>query len=313
MRTESSFLKISRSRNGTSPNVVLDKWEDSTCVPSESFCSLAARFLVIAQAIQGVLSVFVTNGEIVEMALVEFGKHRESVRKLVNFDRDILDFVIDSLREHVSSMRAAGVNNPNQTGEKLLRMLEPVRKNDALRPRYETVFNQALVLLVSYFASAVHTLFRDAIRKQVALGSRDTVLAKERLHFIVAEMCEPGFELPDAIPNALIQANDISWQDMQSIHRAFKKYFEIDMLRDGQVNDIIAAQACRHVIVHAAGIVNERTIKQLSNAQPRTLKTDIKLGGRVQFSTDEIERAGAAMGGYLDKLACKVDAATMES
>jgi hypothetical protein len=51
------------------------------------------------------------------MALIEFGKHRESVRKLVNFDRDILDFVIDSLRGHVSSIRAAGVNNSNQTGK----------------------------------------------------------------------------------------------------------------------------------------------------------------------------------------------------
>jgi hypothetical protein len=74
----------------------------------------------------------------VAVALIEFGKHRAAVRELVNFDRDILDFVVDSLRDHVSSMRAAGVNNPNQTGEKLLRILEPVRKNDALRPRYET-------------------------------------------------------------------------------------------------------------------------------------------------------------------------------
>jgi hypothetical protein len=248
----------------------------------------------------------------VATALIEFGKHRAAVQKLVNFDRDILDFVVDSLREHVAGMKAGGVSNPNQTGEKLLRVLEPIRKNDALRSRYETVFNQALVLLVSYFASAVHTLFREAIREQVAGGGRDTMLAKERLSFTVAELCEPGFELPDAIPNALIQANDISWQDMQSIHRAFRKYFEIDMLRDGQVNDIIAVQACRHAIVHAAGIVNERTIKQLANANPRTLKQHVKLGERVQFSTDEIERAATAMEEYLIKLAGRVAAATKE-
>jgi hypothetical protein len=248
----------------------------------------------------------------VAVALMEFSKHRVTVRKLVNFDRDILDFVINSLRDHVAGMKAAGVNNPNQTGEKLLRMLEPIRNNDALRPRYETVFNQALVLLVSYFASAVHTLFREAIREQVAGGNHDTMLAKERLSFTVAELCEPGFELPDAIPNALIQANDISWQDMQSIHRAFKKYFGIDMLRDGQVNDIISAQACRHSIVHAASVVNERTIKQLSNANPRTLKQYIKLGERVQFSTDEVECAGAAMENYLVKLAGRVAAAAKE-
>jgi hypothetical protein len=118
--------------------------------------------------------------------------------------------------------------------------------------------------------------------------------------------------LPDAIPNALIQANDISWQDMQSVHRAFRKYFEIDMLRDGQVNDIIAAQACRHAIVHAAGIVNERTIKQLANANPRTLKQHVNLGERVQFTTDEIERVAAAMDEYLIKLAGRVAAAIKE-
>jgi hypothetical protein len=250
-----------------------------------------------------------TDGGNVAIALIEFGKHRAAVRKLVNFDRDILDFVVDSLRGHVAGMKAAGVSNPHQTGENLLRMLEPIRKNDALRSRYETIFNQALVLLVSYFASAVHTLFREAIREKVTEGDRDTVLAKERLTFTVSELCERGFELPEAIPDALIQANDISWQDMQSIHRAFKKYFEIDMQRDGQVNDIIAAQACRHVIVHAAGIVNERTIKQLSNANPRTLKQEIKLGERVQFTTNEIECTGSAMEDYLKKLAGRVVAA----
>jgi hypothetical protein len=248
----------------------------------------------------------------VATALIEFGKHRAAVRKLVNFDRDILDFVVESLREHVAGMKAGGVSNPNQTGEKLLRVLEPIRKNDALRSRYETVFNQALVLLVSYFASAVHTLFREAIRERVAGNGRDTTLAKERLSFTVAELCEPGFELPYAIPNALIQANDISWQDMQSIHRAFRKYFEIDMLRDGRVNDIVAAQACRHAIVHAAGIVNERTIKQLANANPRTLKQHLKLGEQVQFSTDEIERAAAVMEEYLTELTGRVGAATKE-
>jgi hypothetical protein len=248
-------------------------------------------------------------GKGMSAGLQEFAQHQIAVRRLVNFDRDILDFVVGSLREHVDRQKNSGRANPEQSGENLLRVLEPVRTNSSLRPRYETVFNQALVLLVSYFGSSVHALFTEAVKHAIGSKTTNSDLLKERLTFTAEELCESSFDPLEAIPQALALASDVSWQDMQSIRRTFKKYFAVEMARDECVNDIIAAQACRHAIVHAGGIANERTMKQLSNARPRSVKIDVQLRGRIQFSPEEIEHVSAQMGAYLSKLDSMTNAA----
>jgi hypothetical protein len=44
------------------------------------------------------------------------------------------------------------------------------------------------------------------------------------------------------------------------------------MERDKDVNNIILGQACRHVIAHRGAVVDERLVRQVKGAQPRTIK-----------------------------------------
>jgi len=118
-----------------------------------------------------------------------------------------------------------GIANPEQTGEKLLRVVEPIRNHGSLRPRYETVFNQALVLLVSHFGSTLNSLFGAAVKQTIPNGSPGSPILKEKVTFSVEELSDPAFEPKDSIANALAFASDVSWQDMQSVHRTFKKHF----------------------------------------------------------------------------------------
>jgi len=92
-----------------------------------------------------------------------FAANVASVDALVNFDRFILDFAIERV-ERLHQRLEPRYLNPDDNGEHTLMALKQVRANDALRPSYQQIFNQAVVLLVSYFGSTIADLFRTALR-----------------------------------------------------------------------------------------------------------------------------------------------------
>jgi len=53
-----------------------------------------------------------------------------------------------------------GRNTASTTVSNRVAALKKNRSSNSLRPRYATIFNQCVVLLVSYFGSAVHSLFQ---------------------------------------------------------------------------------------------------------------------------------------------------------
>src|SRR5438045_1313089 len=87
-----------------------------------------------------------------------FAANVASVDALVNFDRFILDFAIERV-ERLHRRLEPRYLNPDDNGEHTLMALTQVRANDALRPSYQQIFNQAVVLLVSYFGSTIADLF----------------------------------------------------------------------------------------------------------------------------------------------------------
>jgi len=93
---------------------------------------------------------------------------------------------------------------------------------------------------------------------------------------------------------------------MQSIARVFRDYLDVNIDKSEVVNDIILGQACRHVIVHSGGMVDERLIRQISGAKPRRVKFSLIPGERVQFSDQEVMLVSDSMVQYLQSVAGKV-------
>jgi hypothetical protein len=186
-------------------------------------------------------------------------------------------------------------------------MLKGYRSDDPLRDRYETISDQALVLLVSYFGSLVHDLFREGIAGAL-VRDEDSALLREQVKISFRELRKAGFDLKEIAPDLLVQAKDISFQDMQSIARAFKDYLGIVIERDSVVNEIVIAQACRHVIVHTGGLVDEKLIRQATSANPRTLKPSLNVGERIQFTVEEVSATAKFMVSYLKSLVQKHEA-----
>ena len=82
--------------------------------------------------------------------------------------------------------------------------------------------------------------------------------------------------------------NDISFQDMLSVSRAFAKHLQIEVEKTPLVNDIILGHAARHVIVHSGAVVDRKMINQIKGALPRTLKEALVEGERIRFSPEEV-------------------------
>ena len=79
------------------------------------------------------------------------------------------------------------------------------------------------------------------------------------------------------------------------------------MAKDSTVNNIILAQACRHVIVHAGGEVTPKLLRQISSAVPRDIKIEMVGNATVQFSQQEIQAVADSMMRYLIALVEKID------
>ncbi|MBA2271247.1 MAG: hypothetical protein H0W20_11740 [Chthoniobacterales bacterium] len=218
-------------------------------------------------------------------ALATFRSHADSVRRLMNFDRDLIGFALKMVGDLDERLKAAGFENPHLNAESAVRALRQVRDNDSLRPRYQTIFNQSLVLLVSYFASALHELFSDSVRS-VGLATDSSELFNEEVKISIRELRDAGADFAAVVPEILIKTKDISFQDMQSIARAFKTYANVTVPRDARVNDIILAQAARHVIVHNGGIIDPKFIRQVASATPRHVMQSVDPGVAIQFAPE---------------------------
>jgi len=224
----------------------------------------------------------------------------------MGFDRVVLDTAIESVKKLRDNLvNHHNLDNPHLTAQRTLDFLENIRKNDSMRTHYQTIFNQALVLIVSYFASSVHDLLRRGIHLALDAQPESPVL-REEFRLTLRDLKDVDFAVREVAPDFLIQSKDISFQDMQSIARAFKNYLEIEIIRDHVVNDIILGQACRHVIVHAGGIIGDQAVRQVASASPRRVKPLLIAGDTIQFMPEDVELIAESMTSYLKSVSTKV-------
>lgn len=239
--------------------------------------------------------------------LDNFSQHVADVDRLIEFDREVMHVAISAVEDlHRRLVETMHIDNEQMNGTRALQILRGVRDHGSLKPRFSLILNQAIVLLVSYFGSAVEDIFSWAVTATLRGGS-SARLMKEDLKLTVAELMDVTSNPDDAVVALFIEKKDLSFQDMQAIHRAFREYVGVEVERDSTVNNIILAQACRHVIVHAGGEITSRLVRQVSGAIPRDVKTELFEGSEVQFSLDEVKTIAQSMTKYLFALVSKTE------
>lgn len=237
--------------------------------------------------------------------LKEFESHTNSVRKLMNFDRFVLDFCIHSLKdleEKIKSNHEIKITNVRFLPSNTIKALESIKLNDSMREQYESIFNQCLVLLVSYFSSICKELFKKSIDFFSIHNKEFLSTIKEDIKLSFEEMAKYNYNLSGNIGQIVVDKKNISFQDMQSINRSFCKYLDTDKEEiDNKTNNIILAQASRHCIVHTSEIADEKFFHQIRNAKERDVIKSIDLNNKISVTPDEIEIIISSMEEFLQK------------
>ncbi|MCL4550835.1 MAG: hypothetical protein M1495_19960 [Bacteroidetes bacterium] len=243
------------------------------------------------------------------MAIVEqiqriretFSDNVQSVNELINFDEIVVNVVVQHLESLAEKLKVHHkLDNPYLSANSTLQAVKNIRKNNSLEKKYKRVFNQGLVLLVSYFASTIRDVFQSSIDEALPLQKFDKI-NKTQVSLSLNDL-QNDIEKTRSIGEILSIQKDISFQDMQSIARSFQEYFSIEVDKNHNTNNIILAQACRHAIVHSGSSVDRKLINQISNAKPREVKENIELNSEILFTPDEIQIIGESMRQYLEDL-----------
>ena len=223
------------------------------------------------------------------------------VDRLINFDRELFQLVTYTLESLHAQLRTHHADD-RLNGARALAVIRGIRDNETVKAKYKTIYNQAVVLLVSHFASALGDLFRTAVSKRL-LSADPGKLLEEEFKLTVADLKERDWNLGGAVPDLLIAKHDFTFQDMGATVRAFGAYTNLDPPRGELMNNIITAQACRHVIVHAGGRVSEKSVKQVSKAHSRTFRPLLATGEQLSITLQEVEAIKVDMLRFVETLA----------
>src|SRR5687768_3394183 len=112
-------------------------------------------------------------------AIQTFRANLASIHELMRFDDMVLEFVIGPLQRLSDRQTTAGITNQRHRADQILALVRGIKKNASLQPYYAAMYNQCLVLLVSYFASAARELFIDAVVSAIDSGARPELLDAE--------------------------------------------------------------------------------------------------------------------------------------
>lgn len=235
-----------------------------------------------------------------------FRSNLKSVHQLMRFDEMVLEFIIGPMQRLADRQTAGGIENPRHRVDQILAMVKGIKQNESLRTHYAAMYNQCLVLLVSYFASATRDLFVDAVVSAIDSGARNELLDTE-VRLTPRDVREGVGSTSEILAEAIADGKEMSFQDMQSVDRAFRRCFGIAPDRGQMVNDIIVGQACRHAIVHTGAQVNRRLLSQIQTAVPRTVGLTLQERTAIEFSRAEIRAVMKEMLKYLRDMAALIE------
>ena len=228
----------------------------------------------------------------------------------MNFDSIVLEFCIrniEALNDRIKNNAEIKITAPSLTADTTLSALKEIYDHESIKAQYKTIYNQCLVLLVSYFSSSVKELFKKTIQYLIDedIPFLGNIKGDIKLNF--NELENSRFDLRNCIVDFLIDKKNISFQDMKSIARAFKDYFNIFIDQTADVDNIILGLASRHTIVHNLSQSNQKFMTQIGFAKKRHLKTDIKLFDPIEFIPEEIQLINDSMIKYLKKMKTQIN------
>lgn len=232
--------------------------------------------------------------------LANFKGNTERIKDLLAFDELVQAICLSALKKAQKGLQGREIEkHPSFRIDSLVQQIEKIRDNDSLQPHYRVMYNQCIVLLVSYFSSAVEDVFRVVLSDKISQNNLGS-LKNEEIKITLEQYCE------DKVVDIFLDKKDINFQDMNSTRRSFEKYLDFEAFdRNAVMANIILAQAMRHCIVHSGCAVSRKAIAQLVEIKNRTLKANIQEYDTIQFTEEEVLKVKDDMLSFMIMLANK--------
>ncbi|MEE9443993.1 MAG: hypothetical protein V3V99_15120 [candidate division Zixibacteria bacterium] len=237
-----------------------------------------------------------------QRVLDNFNDNLSSIKKLLKFDEYVIDVPIRKLEQHKEFLKKHKLDTSFYSVDDTINSLKQIRQNKSLKTYYNVMYNQCVVLLVSYFSESIKRIFEVCINE--SMGNKNfEYLNKEEIKVSIRDLYEINKKEHISLGELLIRHKDIKFQDMKSIYRAFNNYTDTKIMRDSIVDDIILGQAARHIIVHSGGKIDNKFLSQISSADKRNLKTcEFNEGDIIEFTPEEIELLSSSMVTYIKRI-----------
>ncbi len=231
-----------------------------------------------------------------------FSDQLSKVLKVIDFDREYLEMVVSQLEEQEQDLINAKAN-PHLYPRSQILLLKSLIESGPTQTKYQPIYNQCIVLLVSHFSSVISSLFNETLTYY--LKNTETLpehIGNTEYKFKLGELSDLQYNLSSEIGRMIARRSNISFQDMKSISRAFSQFFNVDIPFNRDVSNIIGAQALRHAIVHNGERIDEKCLGQLKSAKKRDVFTGLTLGDDILVNRQDIKIIKDNMLSYVNNL-----------
>lgn len=188
--------------------------------------------------------------------------------------------------------------------DRVIQQIQSIKSHPVLKTKYEVMYNQAIVLLVSNLEASLIDLVVKLVDEY-----HEIIRWPKEDKKIVFEVGTLNYKFP-SLGELVVESlsNEFNFQDLQSTLRFFKDYLGIDLNLENILKDtLIKYQALRHVIIHSFSKIDESFLKQMRNT---ALAKRYAINERVKLKeSDYIEAKDAFLkliSGLIDGIHSKI-------
>jgi len=197
------------------------------------------------------------------------------IEKLISTPNQVKDIAISGLKDiDFSSLK----NTENVKINNLIKCIDNI-SSSTLKREYSIIYNQSCILAVSALESTIEKYFINNINS----NWKKLNLCDEKIKLSLKELSEYEFNIKPNLGEIILNKSDfINFQDLQSIIRTFKEYFDKNInLNIETKNDVILYQQIRHVLAHKNEIIDEEFLKKTKELKHGYTKSDkVKLDNK---------------------------------
>lgn len=208
----------------------------------------------------------------------KFAYSFDNINQLVEIPNEIIDIVLTGLNDIDFSpllrLEKAKLNNVKKNIENI--------SSESIKDNYKIIYNQMCILSVSSLSALLEEHFQECL---LNIDLKNNLNESRDIKITIKEIVDVDFDIKTNIGKIVLDKDsDINFQDLQSIFRTYKKYFNYDIVVDQTVkSNVLFFQQCRHSLVHKDGIVDNHFIKMVEGNNIK----NFSLGDKIQLDESD--------------------------